>query len=65
MDNGKLLIVDLEATCWDSRLNPEGVPQSIHNMEIIEFGCSVNDARNMVRLLPYMDWRLESELLTP
>ena len=80
MNNGKLLIVDLEATCWESRLSPEGVPQSVHNMEIIEFGCAVayhnltleghhhrgvDDARNMVRLLPYMDWRLEPELLTP
>ncbi|KXO06381.1 hypothetical protein [Marinobacter excellens] len=65
MTNGKLLIVDLEATCWVSRFNPEGEPQSVHNIEIIEFGCGVDDARNMVRLLPYVDWRLESELLTP
>lgn len=56
MDNGKLLIVDLEANCRESRLNSEGEPQSVHNMEIIEFGCAVDDARNMVRLLPYMDW---------
>ena len=41
MNNGKLLIVDLEATCWDSRINPEGEPQSVHNMEIIEFGCAL------------------------
>ncbi|WP_303293560.1 hypothetical protein [Marinobacter sp. ST-43] len=65
MNNDKLLTVDLEATCWDSRLNPEGEPQSVHNMEIIEVGCAVGDARNMVQLLPYMDWRLEPELLTP
>jgi inhibitor of KinA sporulation pathway (predicted exonuclease) len=25
----------------------------------------VDDARNMVRLLPFMDWTLEAELLTP
>jgi inhibitor of KinA sporulation pathway (predicted exonuclease) len=25
----------------------------------------VDDARNIVRLLPFMDWSLESELLTP
>jgi len=65
MNNRKLLIIDLEATCWESRLSPEGVPQSIHNMGIIGVGCSVNDAHKMVRLLPYMDWRLEPELLTP
>lgn len=32
-----LLIVDLEATCWDDR------EQSIETMEIIEFGCAVYD----------------------
>ncbi|KPQ28551.1 MAG: hypothetical protein ACQEV6_03630 [Pseudomonadota bacterium] len=59
MNNGKLLIVDLEAIhLLESRLSPEGVPQSVHNMEIIDFGCSVNDARNKVRLLPCIDWRL-------
>jgi hypothetical protein len=25
----------------------------------------VDDARNMVRLLPFMNWTLEAELLTP
>ncbi len=39
MDERPLLIVDLEATCWENRVTPEGEPQSIHNMEIIEFGC--------------------------
>ncbi|WP_303285274.1 hypothetical protein [Marinobacter sp. SS8-8] len=65
MNNGKLLIVDLEANCWESRLSQEGVLQGFHNIKIIEYGCSVNDARNMGQLLPYMDWRLEPELLTP
>ncbi|GAA5523574.1 hypothetical protein Maes01_00122 [Microbulbifer aestuariivivens] len=29
-----LLIVDLEATCWDDR------PQTVQEMEVIEFGCA-------------------------
>ncbi len=34
-----LLVVDLEATCWENRRAPNGEPQSVTNMEIIEFGC--------------------------
>lgn len=34
-----LLIIDLEATCWESRHTPDGSPQSVDNMEIIEIGC--------------------------
>jgi len=41
MDERPLLIVDLEATCWDNRMAPAGEIQSIHNMEIIEFGCAL------------------------
>lgn len=41
MDDRPLLIVDLEATCWENRMAPSGEPQNIHNMEIIEFGCAL------------------------
>ena len=36
-----LLIVDLEATCWEMQRAPNGDSQSIHNMEIIEVGCAL------------------------
>ena len=36
-----LLIVDLEATCWEMQRAPNGDSQSIHNMEIIEIGCAL------------------------
>jgi inhibitor of KinA sporulation pathway (predicted exonuclease) len=36
-----VLVVDLEATCWERRLAPSGERQSTHNMEIIEFGCAL------------------------
>ncbi|KPP97211.1 MAG: Inhibitor of the KinA pathway to sporulation, predicted exonuclease [Marinobacter sp. HL-58] len=36
-----LLVVDLEATCWKHRTTPDGEPQGVHNMEIIEFGCAL------------------------
>jgi len=35
---GYLLVVDLEATCWDS----ENDPQTTDKMEVIEFGCVVS-----------------------
>ena len=41
MDERPLLIVDLEATCWENRKAPAGETQSIQNMEIIEFGCAL------------------------
>ncbi|WP_372981506.1 exonuclease domain-containing protein [Marinobacter sediminum] len=41
MTEQNLLIVDLEATCWSDQYTPEGVAQSIHNMEIIELGCAL------------------------
>ena len=41
MNEGPLLIVDLEATCWENRGTRKGDPQSIRNMEIIEFGCAL------------------------
>jgi len=40
-NHSPLLVVDLEATCWESRKAPSSEPQSIHNMEIIEFGCAL------------------------
>ncbi|RBP27910.1 inhibitor of KinA sporulation pathway (predicted exonuclease) [Marinobacter pelagius] len=39
--NTPLLIVDLEATCWENSRLPSGERQSIGNMEIIEFGCAL------------------------
>lgn len=33
-------IIDLEATCWESMVTPEGVLQSVDTMEIIEVGCA-------------------------
>lgn len=38
--HASILVVDLEATCWDSA-TPEGQRQSIHHMEIIEIGCAL------------------------
>ena len=35
------LIVDLEATCWEDGIMPNGERQSVDNMEIIEIGCAV------------------------
>jgi len=40
--NSPILVVDLEATCWDASA-PEGVTQSIHTMEIIEIGCVLSN----------------------
>lgn len=36
-----LLIIDLEATCWENRKTPDGAAQSNDNMEIIEIGCAL------------------------
>lgn len=36
-----LLVVDLEATCWESQIGPDGGPQNVKHMEIIEFGCAL------------------------
>lgn len=40
-----LLVVDLEATCWENRQTPGGEPQSVSTMEIIEFGCALATRR--------------------
>jgi len=36
----RILTIDLEATCWEDQVAPDGQPQSVHNMEIIEIGCA-------------------------
>jgi DNA replication protein DnaC len=36
-----VLVVDLEATCWERRIASSGERQSTHNMEIVEFGCAL------------------------
>lgn len=41
-NNTPVLVVDLEATCWDAS-TPEGGAQSIHTMEIIEIGCVLSN----------------------
>jgi inhibitor of KinA sporulation pathway (predicted exonuclease) len=41
MNARTLLVVDLEATCWERRTTPAGEPQAVHNMEIIELGCAL------------------------
>lgn len=41
LKDAPILVVDLEATCWKNRHAPSGEPQTIHNMEIIEFGCAL------------------------
>tara|TARA_R110000823_G_scaffold310534_1_gene435497 strand:+ start:6267 stop:6962 length:696 start_codon:yes stop_codon:yes gene_type:complete len=41
MDERPLLVVDLEATCWENRITPTGEGQNTDNMEIIEFGCAL------------------------
>ena len=35
------LIVDLEVTCWEDGIIPNGESQSVDTMEIIEIGCAV------------------------
>ncbi|MTJ00945.1 3'-5' exonuclease [Idiomarina piscisalsi] len=37
-----ILIVDLEATCWDGNVEGLGRKQTVDDMEIIEFGCVVS-----------------------
>lgn len=37
----KILVVDLEATCWANSIMPGGERQNIHSMETIEFGCAL------------------------
>lgn len=41
-----ILVIDLEATCWEDQLDPAtGQQQSEHSMEIIEFGCALATRR--------------------
>lgn len=41
MPASTLLIIDLEATCWEHRQAPNGEAQRNDNMEIIEIGCAL------------------------
>ncbi len=45
LNDSPILVVDLEATCWERQCEPSGDPQSIQNMEIIEFGCALATRR--------------------
>jgi inhibitor of KinA sporulation pathway (predicted exonuclease) len=39
----KVLIVDVESTCWEGSVLPDGRRQGVENMEIIELGCVMCD----------------------
>ncbi|HEC75294.1 MAG TPA: exonuclease domain-containing protein [Methylophaga aminisulfidivorans] len=36
-----LLVVDLEATCWEDKVEGTDRRQSVQDMEVIEFGCVI------------------------
>ena len=36
-----LLVVDLEATCWQDKVEGTDRRQSVQDMEVIEFGCVI------------------------
>jgi inhibitor of KinA sporulation pathway (predicted exonuclease) len=44
-----LLIVDLEATCWDGKVEGLDRKQTVDDMEIIEFGCAIAEENGAVR----------------
>lgn len=39
MDESLILVVDLEATCWENNVDGLDRRQTVDDMEIIEFGC--------------------------
>ena len=41
MRDETILVVDLEATCWEDQTTPAGDAQCVNNMEIIEVGCAL------------------------
>ena len=41
MRDDTILVVDLEATCWEDQTTPAGDAQCVNNMEIIEVGCAL------------------------
>lgn len=43
-----ILIVDLEATCWEDKVDGTDRRQSVEDMEVIEFGCVICDAERSV-----------------
>ncbi|WP_194756673.1 3'-5' exonuclease [Aliidiomarina indica] len=43
-----VLIVDLEATCWDAEVPGLNRMQTVEDMEIIEFGCAVTNTRGQI-----------------
>lgn len=43
-----VLIVDLEATCWDTHVPGLNRMQTVNDMEVIEFGCVIADAEGQV-----------------
>lgn len=43
-----ILVVDLEATCWEGNVDGTDRRQSVDDMEVIEFGCVVCDNNGTV-----------------
>lgn len=46
--SGLILIVDLEATCWEDKIIGTDRRQSVEDMEVIEFGCVICDKEGSV-----------------
>mgnify|MGYP005855269555 CR=1 FL=1 len=52
--NELILVVDLEATCWEDNVEGTDRRQTVHDMEVIEFGCVVcNKNGTVVDSKPY------------
>lgn len=45
----RILVVDLEATCWDTPLPSTGKYQSVNEMEVIEFGAVLATAEGEIK----------------
>jgi inhibitor of KinA sporulation pathway (predicted exonuclease) len=43
-----ILVVDLEATCWEENVDGTNRRQNVEDMEVIEFGCVVCDIKGTV-----------------
>ena len=62
----KWLIIDLEATCWEDGIMPNGERQSVDTMEIIEIGCAVaKEDGELLHSLSIPVRPTENPILTP
>ena len=43
-----MLVVDLEATCWEDKVDGTDLRQTVDDMEVIEFGCVVCETNGTV-----------------